>query len=133
MGVKKDGSIGVKKKEIVNMLEGEFDASAPLIKRLKPNIITLENENEQDFSLIECPPIDLYQIYASILRNLTPFEQSLFKGLDQLEIIIKHKYNNQLILLEASTHRTFHNLLCSSYEKLEYLGDVKLGCLDLIK
>jgi hypothetical protein len=109
------------------MLEGEFDASIPLINRLKTNIIRLENENEQDFFLIECLPIDLYSMYHSILSYLTPFEQTLFKRLDQLEIIINYKFNNQLILLEASTHGTFHNPLCSSYEKLEYLGDIKLG------
>ncbi|EFX63253.1 hypothetical protein DAPPUDRAFT_333337 [Daphnia pulex] len=69
-------------------------------------------------------------MYHSILSYLTPFEQTLFKGLDQLEIIINYKFNNQLILLEASTHGTFHNPLCSSYEKLEYLGEIKLEQID---
>lgn len=72
------------KRKIFDMLEGEFDASIPLINRLKTNIIRLENENEQDFFLIECLPIDLYSMYHSILSYLTPFEQTLFKGLDQL-------------------------------------------------
>lgn len=116
------------KRKIRAMLEGEFDESAPLIKRRKPNISKSENEYEQNISLLECPPtINLYNIYPSILRILTPFEQTLFRGLDRLQIIINYNFNNQLILLEASTHKTFHNPLCESYEKLEYLGDIKLG------